>query len=186
MSFEAEKFIFGHIPKCGGTFIKKVSKHIDIVKIDYSGEFGYHAPIYTFNEELPILISIRHPYGWYISQYNFLKHTGWRYGVNYGDFNKWFDVVVCENLTLTKKYYDIMGCCRNEDYVIKVENLRDGYIKFLYNIGYDLSDRNIQIVKKHPKENISTNGSNIELSSLQKEKVRQVDAEIFKRYSFIS
>jgi len=185
MSFETEKFIFGHIPKCGGTFIKNVSGQIGIIKKSYNGEFGYHAPIHMFNEELPILISVRHPYSWYISQYNFLTMVNWIYDKYYENFNKWFDATI-ELKTMSFYYYDIMGCCRNEDYVVKLENLCDDYIKCLYAIGYDLSAQDIQIIKKHPRENISTNDSNIELTSIQKEKIRKVDEEIFKRYSFIS
>lgn len=185
MSFEAEKFIFGHIPKCGGTFIKNVSEQIGIIKKSYNGEFGYHAPIHMFNEELPIIISIRHPYNWYISQYNFLKITKWIYDTYYEDFDKWFDATI-ESKTMSFYYYDIMGCCRSEDYFIKIDNIRDDYVKFLYDIGYYLSVNDVQIIQKHKKENISTNDSNIELSSNQKEKIRKVDEEIFKRYNFIS
>jgi hypothetical protein len=185
MSFETEKFIFGHIPKCGGTFIKSVSAQIGIIKKYYIGEFGYHAPIHMFNEELPILISVRHPYDWYISQYNFLTSVNWIYDTYYEDFDKWFDATI-QFKTMSFYYYDIMGCCRSEDYFIKLENLRSDYIKFLYDIGYDLSVNDIQIIQKYKKENISNNDSNIVLSSSQKEKIRKADAEIFKRYNFIS
>jgi len=184
MSFEAEKFIFGHIPKCGGVFLKSVSRKCNIIKKTYTDDYNFHAPISVFNEELPILITIRSPYTWYSSMYHFLQRREWL-PKDYGEsFDEWFDMVTSDNMTLTRKYYDIMGCCRNEDYFIKLENLREGYIKFLVDIGYEVTDRMVSRIRR--QKIVNRNHISIELNSKQKEKVRQVDAEIFKRYSFIS
>jgi hypothetical protein len=180
MSFEAEKFVYGHMYKCGGNFIKYVSRKLRLIIKYKDSDEGFHSPTYLFNEELPILISIRHPYTWYISYYNFEGYEKFK------NFDDWFDMVIDNGMTLNQTYHNMLGCCRSEDYFIKLDSIREDYIKFLHTIGYELSIRDIDIIKRSRKINASINIKDIELNNNQKQKVRQVDAEIFKRYSFIS
>jgi hypothetical protein len=68
-------FIFAHVPKTGGSFIKKVCREHLPADWIITDELGVHAPLRTLPESyagLPIFGLVRNPWDWYVSWYAFI------------------------------------------------------------------------------------------------------------------
>lgn len=67
-----DKFVFVHMHKCGGTFINVFLKEF----FPQAREIGYHFPVHCLPPQyrhLPVLGTVRNPWDFYVSYYEFQK-----------------------------------------------------------------------------------------------------------------
>ena len=66
-----EKFVFGHLPRSGGTFVSEVIKKF----FPSAHEVGHHLPRGLLPREyshLPVLGTVRNPWEFYVSLYHYV------------------------------------------------------------------------------------------------------------------
>jgi len=71
----ANKYCFAHIPKCGGTWVRKVMEYM---KLEITGDFGgNHAPAPEGHPEWTTFTFVRHPATWLASWWAHEMRHGW-------------------------------------------------------------------------------------------------------------
>lgn len=79
MALKFDKYLFYHIPKTGGTYVREVLK---LISNDFK-EVGHthNTPLEVENyEKIPSFTIVRHPLDWYKSYYRYRIVSGWRKG----------------------------------------------------------------------------------------------------------
>lgn len=150
MALVTDKFVFAHLPKTGGKFVRHVVEWMDIPHQEI-GNF-HAAPIAVTREgcDLPTIISIRHPVTWYQSRWMHRIKYGWsaEHPVDWvcasNDFNVFVNNVIeyDPNGRLTSLVQLFLRKAKpniNVDYVLKNENLRNQLYGVLVDLGYNIN-----------------------------------------------
>lgn len=141
MAVVTDKFVFCHLPKCGGQFIRHA---LNVLNIKNSDIGLYHCPYKQIAEDisdkLVSVINVRHPYSWYKSRWYHRIRLGWlpEHPIDWdcasNDFNKFVtnvgEVDPNGRLTSLVKLFDD-GPNGKADYVIRQEFLKDDFFKLL-------------------------------------------------------
>lgn len=165
MGIVTDKFVFAHLPKTGGQFVRNVVERLDI---PYRENSQYHsAPcvIYRAGLILPAMITIRHPITWYQSRWYHRMRHGWipTHPVDWecasNDFNQFVLNVINydNNGRFTSLVQSFLKKNNNDDveYVLRNENLTIDLYNFLTKVGYNVDK---EIYNKIGKIN-SSNGN---------------------------
>lgn len=158
MAVRLAKSIFLHVPKCGGTWVRKVLHSCGLAK----EELIKHATLAELQAipsgawaNLPAFAFVRHPVAWYRSYWAFKIEHGWdaKNGlddfIRADDFESFVKNCIREKPGLAGTIYDMFT--RGATYVGRVEILRESLIHILTQIGEQFSPN---IIYSLPAENI--------------------------------
>jgi len=149
MALVTDKFIYAHLPKTGGQFVRHV---IDECGIEYREEESYHAApsaLVRNGFDLPILITIRHPVTWYQSRWHHRLRHGWsaHHPVDWAcasnDFNQFVLNVIDYDpngrfTSLVQLFHRRKKPGSTVDFVLKNETLTDELYHCLVGLGYTI------------------------------------------------
>jgi hypothetical protein len=68
-----EKFVFVHLPKTGGSFIRQASEGMEVLTLEPHAGVDDIPPRFA---GLPVFAVIRNPWDWYVSWFHFVLQTG--------------------------------------------------------------------------------------------------------------
>ena len=149
MAFVTDKFIFAHLPKTGGKFVRYVFEEFGITGKEV-GNF-HAAPIAVTKTGLsqPVMITIRHPVTWYQSRWMHRIKYGWSpmHPVDWecasNDFNQFVRNVIKYDpngrLTSLIRLFNLRARPNVPvEYVLKNETLSSDLFIFLNKLGYDI------------------------------------------------
>lgn len=150
MAVVTEYFVFCHLPKCGGKFVRYVLEQLNIPHNDVG---DYHASYNRIknliSNSLFSVTNIRHPLTWYQSRWHHRIRLGWEplavedWNCASNDFNQFvLNMIKYDNdgrlSTIIKSFDDGKNGCA--DFVLKQESLtKDLYI--LLKKFYQFSDK---------------------------------------------
>jgi len=152
MALETDKFVYFHIPKTGGTWIRNAIKksgiickevgdtHITVRRILHDYDYAH------ILRDKHVIVSIRNPYSWYQSYWSFKMKVGWSMNNPFdnlcasNDFNR-FMINVYDNCS---EYYNhIIDSFLIDEYVncvILYESLVTDFTRAMRDIyGFDCS-----------------------------------------------
>ena len=161
MALLTDKFVFCHLPKCGGQFIRYVLNQLNIPNSEIGEYHDSFIRIKSFlKKDVFSVTNIRHPLTWYQSRWYHRVRIGWLpnskedWETASNDFNQFvknMQVFDCNGRlsTIIKQYDD--GFNGKADCVLRQEFLRDD----LYNLLSQFYEFNSKIYWSLKPQNIS-------------------------------
>ena len=148
-----DKFVFVHIPKSGGTFIRNILLHDSFKNINPKSDYFHHSPAQIYRGDLPIIF-VRRSYESWVKSWT----TYWSFRPKEstnpflactwsgGDFKKYY-----------KCMYKYMTATENKLIEINFDNLRSDLCKALKKMDA-ISKDGIRLIMN--SEKINESGSN--------------------------
>ena len=186
------KLVFIHIPKTGGSYVKKILMNIDPEFLQISNaEYGHHPfykikdlEIYEKIKDYTFFCTVREPFDLLLSHYNYIltcKESYYLYNdINNKSFNESIDLLLEHNTELNLRYikenvdeYNEINNPINKDIVIlNFHNIKDDLINFLldFKISKDILNE-IDFSEKVNCSNIFT-------------KLKDIDTEYFLKTNY--
>jgi len=162
-------FVYIHMPKTGGSFVRKVI--VAHAPDDWELQtFDTHPPIHEIPEShrhLPVFAFVRNPFAWYVSWYHFLRASGSNSffdDISQGgklSFDESIRNAVTKHDTLTRgegPYTQFLRQMLGPELagvqIGRVENLRDDLLRILGGI-VSLPAPMVEAIRAAPKVNVS-------------------------------
>ena len=150
MSVYNDKFIFYHVPKTGGTWVRLLLTHLGIqFEMHGTSKSSFHETYKEFRPEgLFSFTAVRHPITWLQSYFSYRLRVGWSDVDPLGKVasSSTFDAFVDKVIDrapgcISGMYRDYVGDPQEVDYVCHQETLREDMIYVLSKLGYQFDEK---------------------------------------------
>ena len=162
MAIYTDKFLFLHVPKTGGIWVKQVLTHIGINyqelghQHEHYPSLSKHKPPEFFQDRY-VFTFVRHPITWYQSRWAFRMKMGWQaqhpldWNCASNDFNTFVQRTLsfCPAGWCTWLYNSYINHYRPDgrclvDFIGRTENLTDDLISVLNHVGHDFDESQVR------------------------------------------
>lgn len=183
MAFVTDKFIFAHLPKTGGKFVRYVLEEFGITGKEVGNFHAAPMAVTKAGVLQPVMITIRHPVTWYQSRWMHRIKYGWSpsHPVDWecasNDFNQFVLNVIDYDpngrFTSLVQLFRLRARPSTQiEYILKNETLTQELFVFLNKLGYDIDKAHYFNLPK-----VNTSGKTGEQSS----DIAQYDPEVLDK-----
>jgi len=184
--------VFFHIPKTGGTWVRKAIAYADIprVELEHSSDQAknQHNRYWQVDTGKKFTFAfVRHPVSWYASFWSYRMFTGWRFKSSPDycmsiDFETFVRKLLdrCPAGFVTEQYKQFLGPTSEQlDFVGRIETLADDLVTALKQAGETFDEKVIRSTPRHNRSPLRPRCS----ESLRKE-ILKVEKGVLERFGY--